>query len=66
VGLLGDFFLGKAKFGSAFMLELRQAQAGRTGDVYTFRNSSDEEVRDVCVSLLGVPEPCRLAERCLV
>jgi hypothetical protein len=25
VGLLGDFFLGKAKFGSAFMLELRQA-----------------------------------------
>jgi hypothetical protein len=25
VGLLGDFFLGKAKFGSAFMRELNQA-----------------------------------------
>jgi hypothetical protein len=25
VGLLGDFFLGKDNFGSAFMLELRQA-----------------------------------------
>jgi len=24
VGLLGDFFLGKANFGSAFMLELNQ------------------------------------------
>jgi hypothetical protein len=25
VGLLGDFFLGKANFGSAFMRELKQA-----------------------------------------
>jgi hypothetical protein len=25
VGLLGDFFLGKANFGSAFMLERKQA-----------------------------------------
>jgi hypothetical protein len=30
-----------------------------TGDVY----SSEEEVRDFCVSPLRVPEPCRLAER---
>jgi hypothetical protein len=27
VGLLGDFFLGKANFGSAFMLELKQAHS---------------------------------------
>jgi hypothetical protein len=38
-------------------------QAGRTGDVYKFRTSSEEEVRDFCVSPLRVPEPCRLAER---
>ena len=37
--------------------------AGQTGEVYTFRTSSVEGVRDFCVSPLGVPEPCRLADR---
>ena len=74
MGLLGDFFLGKANFGSAFMLELKQAllillklvlgnRLVGPVSVYTFRTSSEEEVRDFCVSPLGVPEPCRLAER---